>query len=106
VTFIANHAEHEVIFIDGSLLTQLWPVVDSTPSVRYVVVMNDGGDYLLPDDRRVAAYEELLAAATPVEFENVDEDRAASICYTSGTTGAPRATYTRTGRSFCTLWAS
>ena len=35
-------------------------------------------------------YEELLAAAEPVEFEVDDEWRAASMCYTSGTTGNPK----------------
>ena len=38
----------------------------------------------------VADYEELLAAAEPVEFEVDDEWRAASMCYTSGTTGNPK----------------
>ena len=35
-------------------------------------------------------YEELLAAAAPVEFRVDDENRAASMCYTSGTTGNPK----------------
>ncbi len=35
-------------------------------------------------------YEELLAAAEPVEFDVDDECRAASMCYTSGTTGNPK----------------
>ena len=35
-------------------------------------------------------YEELLAAADPVEFHIDDEHRAASMCYTSGTTGNPK----------------
>jgi len=35
-------------------------------------------------------YEELLAAASPQEFSVTDEDRAASMCYTSGTTGNPK----------------
>ena len=38
----------------------------------------------------MADYEELLAAAEPVEFEVDDEWRAASMCYTSGTTGNPK----------------
>ena len=35
-------------------------------------------------------YEELLAAAEPVEFHVDDENQAASMCYTSGTTGNPK----------------
>src|SRR4029450_13313294 len=35
-------------------------------------------------------YEELVAGAEPVDFHVADEDQAASMCYTSGTTGNPK----------------
>ncbi|MEZ5205352.1 MAG: AMP-binding protein, partial [Acidimicrobiales bacterium] len=35
-------------------------------------------------------YEELLAGGSAVEFHVADEDQAASMCYTSGTTGHPK----------------
>ena len=54
--------------------------------------MDDGkGD--IPDDlagHELLDYETLLAAASPVEFAVDDESRAASMCYTSGTTGNPK----------------
>ena len=66
--FVADHAEDEVIFADRSLLKLLWPLIDELPSVKHVVVMDDGdGD--VPDDDRIRDYEELLAAADPVEFQ-------------------------------------
>src|SRR4051795_4896718 len=87
--FVADHAEDEVIFADRSLLKLLWPLIDDLPSVRHVVVMDDGeGD--VPDDDRIRDYEELLAPAEPVEFAVEDEGRAAAMCYTSGTTGNPK----------------
>jgi fatty-acyl-CoA synthase len=89
LTYIANHAEDEVIFVDRSLVAQLWPLVDGFDTVRHVVVMDDGaGD--VPDDPRVLDYEELLAAADPIEWRCDDEYAAASMCYTSGTTGDPK----------------
>ncbi len=42
------------------------------------------------DGHELLDYEELLAAADPVEFHVDDEHRAASMCYTSGTTGNPK----------------
>jgi fatty-acyl-CoA synthase len=39
---------------------------------------------------QVHDYEELLAKASPVEFRVDDENLAASMCYTSGTTGNPK----------------
>ncbi len=92
VTYIVNHAEDEVIFVDRSLTGLLWPLLPTFKTVRHVVVMDDGrGDQ--PSDAGSAElhdYETLLAAASPVEFHVTDENRAASMCYTSGTTGNPK----------------
>jgi fatty-acyl-CoA synthase len=53
--------------------------------------MDDGDDCEIPDDPRIRDYEELVAAADPVtEFEIDDENQAAAMCYTSGTTGHPK----------------
>ena len=94
LTYIANHAEDEVIFCDRSLLPQLWPHIDECETVRHVVVMDDTGGASgpdLPDDARLLDYETLLAAADPHAFDCVtDENQAASMCYTSGTTGDPK----------------
>src|SRR3954454_14920161 len=90
VVYIADHAEDEVVFCDRSLLKVLWPLVDRFSTVRHVVVMDDG-DGEVPDDPRIVDYEELLAGADPVEeFRVDDENRAAAMCYTSGTTGHPK----------------
>ena len=89
ITYTANHAEDEVIFADRSLLKLLWPLVDELETVRHVVVMDDGTGEV-PDDPRIVDYEELLAGAEPVEFSVPDENAAAAMCYTSGTTGNPK----------------
>src|SRR5918996_1012104 len=48
LTYIANHAEDEVVFVDRSLAALLWPLLDTFETVRHVVVMDDGrGD--VPD---------------------------------------------------------
>jgi fatty-acyl-CoA synthase len=92
LVYIANHAEDEVVFVDRSLLPVFWPLVDQLESVRHVVVLDDGADVEVPTDSRVHDYEELLAAAAPFEgrFPVVDENTAAAMCYTSGTTGNPK----------------
>src|SRR6188474_17605 len=92
LTYIVNHAEDEVIFVDRSLLGLLWPLVDTFETVRHFVVMDDGkGDVPSPDGGRpIHDYEDLLATADPVDFVVDDENRAASMCYTSGTTGNPK----------------
>jgi fatty-acyl-CoA synthase len=89
LTYIVDHAEDEVIFADRSLMKLLAPHLDGFSSVRHVVVMDDGAGEL-PDDSRIVDYEELLAGAEPAEFDVDDENRAAAMCYTSGTTGNPK----------------
>src|SRR5436190_6864946 len=82
LTYIVNHAEDEVIFVDRSLIGQLWPLVEEFKTVRQYVVMDDGaGD--VPDDPRIVDYEDLVGGADPVEFRVDDEWRAAAMWYTS-----------------------
>jgi fatty-acyl-CoA synthase len=90
LTFVVNHAEDDVVFVDRSLLGAFWKLVDSFRSVRRVVVMDDGAPTEIPDDPRIHLIEDLLADAPPVRFAIDDENRAASMCYTSGTTGNPK----------------
>ena len=90
VTYIVNHAEDEVIFVDRSLLGLLGPLLPTFTTVKHVVVMEDGGQAPDPDGVELLDYERLLADATSVEFRVDDEFRAASMCYTSGTTGNPK----------------
>ena len=92
LTYIVNHADDEVIFVDRSLLGLLAPLLPTFERLKHLVMMDDGkGD--IPADLNghvLLDYEELLAAAEPVEFHVDDEHRAASMCYTSGTTGNPK----------------
>ncbi|HWC66797.1 MAG TPA: long-chain fatty acid--CoA ligase [Acidimicrobiales bacterium] len=92
LTYIVNHAEDEVIFVDRSLTALLFPLLKTFTTVKHLVVMDDGrGD--VPEDTNglpLHDYEQLLAAAEPVRFRIEDENTAASMCYTSGTTGNPK----------------
>ena len=89
ITYIVNHAEDEVIFVDRSLVAAMWPIVDTFTSVKHVVVMDDGkGD--IPDDHRIIDYDKLVGDSEPAVFDVRDEHRAASMMYTSGTTGKPK----------------
>ncbi len=92
LTYIVDHAEDEVIFLDHSVAGLIWPLMDKFSTVRHVVLMDDGAP--APDADAIRAdvhdYEELLAAADPVEWTRVEENRAGSMMYTSGTTGNPK----------------
>jgi len=92
LTYIVNHADDEVIFVDRSLVALLAPQLKTFERLRHLIVMDDGKGEI-PEDlagHTLIDYEELLAAASPVEFRVDDEHHAASMCYTSGTTGNPK----------------
>ncbi|MGN6695434.1 MAG: long-chain fatty acid--CoA ligase [Aquihabitans sp.] len=93
ITYIVNHAEDEVIFVDKTVAGLLWPLLGTFTTVRHIVVIDDGGPFdtsEVPEGLELHDYEALLAAASPVEFHVEDENLAASMCYTSGTTGNPK----------------
>jgi fatty-acyl-CoA synthase len=93
LTYIVNHAEDEVIFVDSSLVGLLWPLLDTFETNPHIVVMDDGsGDVPSPDGGRpIHDFEALMAQAEPVDWPEIaDENQAASMCYTSGTTGNPK----------------
>jgi len=89
LTYIVNHAEDKVIFVDDSLVPVLEKLAPSFETVAHYVVMGDGDAGTLPNALR---YEQLLKEAEPGAFDypEVDERQAAALCYTSGTTGNPK----------------
>jgi fatty-acyl-CoA synthase len=89
LTYIVNHAEDKVIFVDDSLVPVLEKLAPSFDTVAHYVVMGDGDAGALPNALR---YEQLLeeAGAGAFEYPEVDERQAAALCYTSGTTGNPK----------------
>ncbi|MFL6129570.1 MAG: long-chain fatty acid--CoA ligase [Mycobacteriales bacterium] len=90
LTYVVNHAEDDVVFVDRSLLALFWKLVPTFETVRHLVVMDDGAPTEIPDDPRVLRLDDLLADAPPVDFQVRDENAAAAMCYTSGTTGNPK----------------
>jgi fatty-acyl-CoA synthase len=98
IGYIAEHAGDEIIIADATLVPLLADVLVHAPSIRHVIISN-------PDDItagapppelaaagcQVHSYESLLAAQPETfEWPELDERSAASMCYTSGTTGLPK----------------
>ncbi|HEY2766914.1 MAG TPA: long-chain fatty acid--CoA ligase [Solirubrobacteraceae bacterium] len=92
IVYIVNHASDRVIFVDDSLVPVLEKLAPELPCVEHYVLMGDGDPGSLPN---VLRYEELLEEASgegsdPYEYPEIAERQAASLCYTSGTTGNPK----------------
>jgi fatty-acyl-CoA synthase len=92
LAFIANQAEDRVIIVDVSLAAQLASVLPKLETVHTVIAVGEGDiDMLVASGKAVLRYDK-LTAAQPAAFEwpELDENSAAAMCYTSGTTGDPK----------------
>ncbi|TCP56511.1 fatty-acyl-CoA synthase [Tamaricihabitans halophyticus] len=92
LTYVANHAEDQVVLVDATLVPLFGKVLGQLSTVRHVIVVNgDAAALSAPEGVQVHDYAQLLAAQ-PAEFDwpELDERSAAAMCYTSGTTGNPK----------------
>lgn len=99
LSYIVNHAEDRIIFVDDVLLEPIEALAPQFKSVRDYVVLT--GETELPETSLspVHHYETLMAGAEDtVDFPAISETDAAGLCYTSGTTGDPKgALYSHRG---------
>lgn len=89
--YVINHAEDKYVFVELMFVPLLENIVEQISSVKGFVVLcerEDMPDTSLPD---VLCYEDLLARESEeLEWDEIDEQLACGICYTSGTTGDPK----------------
>jgi fatty-acyl-CoA synthase len=87
LTFIANDAMDKVVIVDKVI----WPLFEKFKDniqAQIIIVITDDGT--VPDG--TLDYEKLLEAEDESHFDypDFDENQAAAMCYTSGTTGKPK----------------
>jgi fatty-acyl-CoA synthase len=88
LTYIANHAEDKLVFVDASLVPLLEKVAPTFETVEHYIVMNGDDPGSLPN---ALVYEELLADQhESFDYPEIEDRAAAALCYTSGTTGNPK----------------
>ena len=93
IAWIANHAEDKVLFFDMSFLPIVKAIQGKATSIQLYVALCDADK--LPADSGIPgliSYEALIAPQkTTYDWPEFDENSASSMCYTSGTTGNPKA---------------
>ncbi len=98
--YIINHAGDRAMLFDSSFAALIEAIAPHCPKVEAWICLSDAAN--MPRDEVVAGllcYEDLIAPQSAAfEWPEFDERGAAAICYTSGTTGNPRARCIRIDR--------
>lgn len=93
IVWIANHAEDSVLCFDMSFLPIVKAVHGRCTTIKHFVAMCDADK--LPADTGIPgliSYEAWIGAQpSTYQWPLFDENSASSMCYTSGTTGNPKA---------------
>jgi acyl-CoA synthetase (AMP-forming)/AMP-acid ligase II len=92
VTWIADHAEDQVLFFDLTFLPIIEAIASRVKTVKAFVAMTDRAH--MPANSKVAnllCYEDLISQnSDQFTWPSFDENSACTLCYTSGTTGNPK----------------
>jgi fatty-acyl-CoA synthase len=91
IAWILNHAESRLMFVDLTFVALAEKLSASLPHVRRFVVLTDAAHMPATTLPGAVDYESWLAEADG-DFDWVagEENDAAGLCYTSGTTGEPK----------------
>ena len=89
--YIVNHAEDDIMFVDLTFMPIVEALKERFGTVRKYIVLTDAEhmpETALPN---AVAYEDWIGAVDDdFKWGSFDENTAAALCYTSGTTGNPK----------------
>jgi fatty-acyl-CoA synthase len=92
IGYVANEAEDQAVLVDLSLAKLLAPILADLDTVHTVIAVGDGDLAALGESgKTVLRYGDVIAdESTEFDWPDIDENCAAAMCYTSGTTGNPK----------------
>ena len=91
IAWIVNHAQDRIVITDITFVPVLEQIAAKMPSVERYVVLTDKAHMPETKLKNAIAYEEWIAECDgDFKWKTFDENIAAAMCYTSGTTGDPK----------------
>ncbi|MEM9732553.1 MAG: fatty-acid--CoA ligase [Pseudomonadota bacterium] len=91
IAWIMNHAEDKAIFTDLTFLPIVEAIADKVPTLRKIIVLTDADHMPKESKLDLVCYEDWLEGVDgDFTWAQFDENTAAGMCYTSGTTGDPK----------------
>jgi fatty-acyl-CoA synthase len=91
IAWIINHAGDRVMMTDLTFLPLLEKIADKLPSIERYIVLTDAAHMPKTPLKNAVAYEDWIGEVDgDFTWKSFDENTAAGMCYTSGTTGHPK----------------
>ena len=91
LVYIMNHAEDRLLLLDATFVPLVEKVAPRLETIERFVVLTDAAHMPQTKLKNAVAYEEWLAEVDDdFAWASFDENTAAGMCYTSGTTGNPK----------------
>jgi fatty-acyl-CoA synthase len=91
VSWIINHAEDRVMMVDLTFLPILENLADKLSSIERYIILTDAAHMPATKLKNAVPYEQWIAEVDgDFAWKSFDENTAAGMCYTSGTTGNPK----------------
>ena len=91
ITWIVNHAEDRVMLVDLTFVPLVEKLAARLPSIERYVVLTDAAHMPATSLRDAVSYEDWIGEVDDdFSWQSFDENTAAGMCYTSGTTGNPK----------------
>ncbi len=91
IVYIINHAEDRVMMTDLTFVPLLEKIQDQLETIERFVILTDAAHMPQTTLRNAVAYESWIGEMDgDFAWKSFDENTAAGMCYTSGTTGHPK----------------
>ena len=91
IAWIINDAEDRLLFVDLTFVPIIEKIAHELPTLEKVIVLTDAAHMPATTIPNAVDYESWLAEADDdFAWKSFDENTAAGLCYTSGTTGNPK----------------
>ncbi|HEX2655068.1 MAG TPA: long-chain-fatty-acid--CoA ligase [Xanthobacteraceae bacterium] len=91
IPWIINHAEDRILMTDLTFIPLLEKMADKLPLIERYVILTDAAHMPQTTLRNATPYEEWISEVDgDFVWASFDENTAAGMCYTSGTTGSPK----------------
>lgn len=91
LVYIINDGQDRILLLDTSFVELVESLAERLPTITRYVILTDHASMPNTRLRGAIAYEDWIAEVdTDFAWQNFDENTAASLMYTSGTTGQPK----------------